>query len=152
MLHLVDKVRIDKWLWSVRIFKTRTQASDACSSGKVKIENSNCKASREIKVGQIVDIRIGALHKKVQAISLIDKRINAKLVSECYIDLTPAEEYEKMKALRIKFENRPIGIGRPSKKDYREIEKLKNYLNISDQDYEEYLQSGIFDEDNDSTN
>lgn len=145
MLHLVDKVRIDKWLWSVRIFKTRTQAGDACNSGKVKIDNSNCKASREVKTGQLIDVRIGALHKQVKVLALIDKRIGPKLVSECYEDLTPLEEYEKMKALRVRFENRPSGIGRPSKKDYREIEKLKDYLNVSDQDYEDYLEAGIFD-------
>ncbi len=147
MLHLVEKVRIDKWLWSVRIFKTRTKASDACASGKVKIDDSNCKASREIKVGQLINVRIGALKKQVKVISLIDKRIGPKIVSECYEDLTPLEEYEKMKALRIRFENRPSGIGRPTKKDYREIEKLKDYLNISDKDYEDYLEAGVFEND-----
>ncbi len=147
MLHIVDTVRIDKWLWSVRIFKTRTQAGDACNSGKVKIDNSNCKASRELKKNQIIDIKIGALHKKVRVLSLIDKRIGAKLVNECYEDLTSAEEYEKMRSLRIRFENRPIGLGRPSKKDYREIEKLKDYLNVSEQEYEEYMKLGFFDEE-----
>ncbi len=147
MLHTVDKVRIDKWLWSVRLFKTRSQASDACNASKVKINGANCKASREIKIGQKVSAKIGILHKEVEVIALIDKRIGAKLVPECYIDLTPQAEYEKIKTLRMRFENRPSGIGRPSKKDYREIEKLKDYLKISDEEYQEYLESGVFGDD-----
>lgn len=147
MLHTVDKVRIDKWLWSVRLFKTRSQASDACNAGKVKINGANCKASREIKIGQMVSAKIGILHKEVEVIALIDKRVGAKLVPECYIDHTPEAEYEKVKTLRMRFENRPSGIGRPSKKDYREIEKLKDYLKISDEEYQEYLETGIFGDD-----
>lgn len=146
MIHTVDKVRIDKWLWSVRLYKTRSQAADACNAGKVKIDGANCKAAREIKLGQVVHAKIGILLKEVVVIALIDKRVGAKLVPECYKDLTPQAEYEKIKALKMRFESRPSGIGRPTKKDYREIEKLKDYLKISDEEYQDYLESGVFGE------
>ncbi len=119
-------VRIDKWLWAVRIFKTRTLSADACRGGKVKIDGQNAKPSREVKEGDIIEIQLGILKKKLKIIKAAKNRVSAKFVSNLAEDLTPAEEYEKQEMLRqLKHEKRDHGMGRPTKKDRREIERLK---------------------------
>lgn len=122
----MNTVRIDKWLWAVRIFKTRTQAADACKGGKVKIEGQNVKASREVKEGDIIDIQQGIVKKTLRVKIAARNRVSAKLVPDLAEDLTPAEEYEKQDFLRqLKHEKRDRGSGRPTKKDRREINRLK---------------------------
>jgi ribosome-associated heat shock protein Hsp15 len=123
-----DKVRIDKWLWTVRLFKTRTMATDACNAGKVKINSVNCKPSREIKTNDEIQIRIGQLQKIIKVIGFPKSRISAKLVPDCYIDLTPAEEYERVKRLSTQTERREHGLGRPTKRDRRQIDFLKDFI------------------------
>lgn len=119
-------VRIDKWLWAVRVFKTRTLSADACRGGKVKIDGQNAKPSREVKEGDIIEIQLGILKKKLKIIKVAKNRVSAKFVPDLAEDLTPAEEYEKQEMLRqLKHEKRDHGIGRPTKKDRREIERLK---------------------------
>lgn len=127
-----DKVRIDKWLWMVRLFKTRTVASDACNAGKVKINGVNCKPSREAKTGDELQVRIGQLQKTVQIIAFPKNRIPAKLVPDYYTDLTPQEEYERIKMLSSRFESRDHGIGRPTKRDRRQLDYLKDFLGEED--------------------
>ena len=122
------KIRIDKWLWMVRLFKTRTMASDACNAGKVKINNVNCKPSREIKTDDEIQIRIGQLQKVVKVIDCPKNRIAAKLVPDFYTDLTSKEEYDRVKLLAIQTEKREHGLGRPTKRDRRQIEYLKDFL------------------------
>ena len=122
------KIRIDKWLWTVRLFKTRTMATDACNAGKVKINSVSCKPSREIKIDDEIQVRIGQLQKTVKVIGFPKNRIAAKLVPDYYLDFTPAEEYERVKLLSMQTEKREHGIGRPSKRDRRQIEFLKEYL------------------------
>ena len=122
------KIRIDKWLWMVRLFKTRTMASDACNAGKVKINNVNCKPSREIKTDDEIQIRIGQLQKVVKVIDCPKNRIAAKLVPDFYTDLTTKEEYDRVKLLAIQTEKREHGLGRPTKRDRRQIEYLKDFL------------------------
>ncbi len=124
----IDKLRVDKWLWMVRLFKTRTMASDACNAGKVKINGINCKPSREVKTGEELQVKIGQLQKTVQIIAFPKNRIPAKLIPDYYMDMTPAEEYERMKMLSSRFESRDHGIGRPTKRDRRQLEYLKNFL------------------------
>jgi ribosome-associated heat shock protein Hsp15 len=119
-------LRIDKWLWAVRIFKTRNQATEACRSGKVRIEENAVKPSREIKINDVVEIKLGIITKTVKATGLIHNRVAAKIVNDYVLDLTPPEEYDKQKILReTNFEFRPRGQGRPTKKERRVIEKLK---------------------------
>jgi len=122
------KMRIDKWLWTVRLFKTRSMATDACNAGKVKINSVSCKPSREIKMDDEIQIRIGQLQKTVKAINFPKNRISAKLVPDYYLDLTPAEEYERVKLLSIQTERREHGLGRPTKRDRRQIEYLKDIV------------------------
>lgn len=119
-------MRIDKWLWMVRLFKTRSIATDACNAGKVKLNGNNVKPSKEVKTDEIYQVRIGQLEKCVQVINTPKSRVGAPLVPNYYTDLTSAEEYERVKALNARFEYRDHGEGRPTKRDRRQIEYLKN--------------------------
>jgi ribosome-associated heat shock protein Hsp15 len=124
----VLQIRIDKWLWSVRLFKTRSMATDACNAGKVKMNGVNLKPSKEVKSDEIYNIKIGQLDKTVQVLDAPKSRINAALVPNFYLDLTPEEEYNRVKSLRTTFEYREHGDGRPTKRDRRQIEYLKDYF------------------------
>jgi ribosome-associated heat shock protein Hsp15 len=118
--------RIDKWLWTVRIFKTRNQATLACKAGKVLIEGIAVKPSRELKQGDIITIRLMPVIKTVKMLAFPPNRLSAKLVPDFMEDLTPASEYEKLKIMReTNFELRERGVGRPTKKQRRDIELLK---------------------------
>jgi len=120
-------VRIDKWLWAVRVFKTRTQASDACRGGKVKMDGANVKPSREVDTGDEIEVQLGIIKKRIKVIKPAKNRVGAKLVPDLAEDLTPAEEYEKQELLRqFNYEKRERGSGRPTKKERRDISKLKD--------------------------
>ncbi|MDZ7742086.1 MAG: S4 domain-containing protein [Bacteroidota bacterium] len=122
----MEGYRADKWLWSVRIFKTRSQATDACRKGKVKIDEQEVKPSREVRVGDIIKIDQKIFEKTVEVKELLDKRVSAKLVENYMNDLTPQEEYDKPKLIReTNYEYRERGAGRPTKKERRLIDYLK---------------------------
>lgn len=124
-VSLVVKARIDRWLWAVRLFKTRSQATEACRGGKVRIDGEKVKPSRSLRIGEVVEFQQGLLARRVKAIGLIEKRVGAKLVPEIMEDLTPPEAYEVL--LQTKAQSvlrRDRGAGRPTKKDRREIEEL----------------------------
>jgi ribosome-associated heat shock protein Hsp15 len=118
-----DTPRIDKWLWAVRIFKTRSQATQACRAGKVKIDGHAVKPSREAQTGMIIHVQWGPIQKTLQVIELLNNRIGAKLVSNYMEDLTPEEEYKKLEIIRSRDGLRPHGKGRPTKKDRRELDE-----------------------------
>lgn len=120
-------VRIDKWLWMVRLFKTRSMATDACNAGKVKMNGNAVKPSKEVKVNDIYNVKIGQLDKTVQVVGTPKSRVGAALVPEYCLDQTPEEEYDRVKMLRQPFEYRERGEGRPTKRDRRQIEYLKEY-------------------------
>jgi ribosome-associated heat shock protein Hsp15 len=122
------QIRIDKWLWSVRLFKTRSMATDACNAGKVKMNGTNLKPSKEVKTDEIYNVKIGQLDKTVQVIDIPKSRVSAALVPDYYVDLTSEEEYNRVKSLRTTFEYRDHGVGRPTKRDRRQIEYLKDYF------------------------
>ncbi|MDD2964238.1 MAG: RNA-binding S4 domain-containing protein [Bacteroidales bacterium] len=125
----VEEVRIDKWLWAVRIYKTRSLATEACKNGRVKIEGQPVKPSRMPKIGDVVEIHLNPLNKTVRVKALLHNRVGAKLVAEYLDDLTPAEEYERVELIReFNAEFRPRGTGRPTKSDRRQIDSLKNNL------------------------
>ncbi|MCK5846093.1 MAG: RNA-binding S4 domain-containing protein [Bacteroidales bacterium] len=120
-------VRVDKWLWSVRIYKTRTLATQACKSGHISIDGNSIKASREIKVGTIIDLRKDHLNIQLKVKQLAEKRMGAKLVPDFMEDLTPKEEYERLQTIHSGgFEQRGRGTGRPTKRDRRDISDFKN--------------------------
>jgi ribosome-associated heat shock protein Hsp15 len=122
------QIRIDKWLWSVRLFKTRSMATDACNAGKVKMNGSPIKPSKEVKTDEVYKIKLGQLDKTVQVTDAPKSRVGAALVPNFYLDLTPEEEYNRVKSLRTTFEYREHGEGRPTKRDRRQIEYLKDYF------------------------
>lgn len=116
-------LRIDKWLWAVRIFKTRSQATHACRAGKVKVDNSAVKPSTEVKEGMIITVQTDILKKTIKVITLLHKRVGAKLVHHYMEDLTPEEEYlklDKMKNQSVFL--RKKGFGRPTKKERRDMD------------------------------
>ncbi|HAH58037.1 MAG: RNA-binding S4 domain-containing protein [Lentimicrobium sp.] len=120
-----EVLRIDKWLWAVRIYKTRTMAGDACRAGKVKIQGQAVKPSRAIKSGDIIQVTLGPLNKTIQVKELIHNRVSAKLVSQSMLDITPEEEYERIKFMHeMKAGMRERGSGRPTKKERRDLDKL----------------------------
>lgn len=122
----LTKTRIDKWLWATRWFKTRTLATDACSSGKVKVDGQNVKASFQIQIGHTVVFQKTGLKYTVKAEKIIEKRVGAPEAQACYTDLTPPEDKERLASAFVQhFEIRDRGIGRPTKKDRRDIEKFK---------------------------
>jgi len=122
-------IRIDKWLWAVRIFKTRSLASDACRTGKVKILDQAVKPSRDIKTGEVIAISMAPIIKTVKVVAPLGNRVSAKLVAGFMEDLTPETEYQKLKRSNDgSFEFRERGTGRPTKRERREIEFLKIYL------------------------
>ena len=123
-----DKVRVDKFLWAVRLFKTRNVAAEACVAGKVKIRDVSVKPSREIVVGDEISLVLEmGLRKNVSVKALTKNRLGAKLVPDYIHDLTPPEEYERIALLqKMRSEQRERGAGRPTKKERREIDKMKH--------------------------
>lgn len=120
-------VRIDKWLWAVRLFKTRSQASQACRLGKVTIEGEELKPSREVKKEMIISIRTGPVQKTVKVLELLQNRVGAKLVHNYMEDLTPEEEYAKFEMIKKQPFFRKKGLGRPTKKERRDIDKMTDW-------------------------
>ncbi len=131
---MATKVRIDKWLWSVRIFKSRTIATDACKSGKVKINGVAVKPSFSIEPETLVEVRKNGFNLKFKVLKLIEKRVGAPIAQTCYEDLTPAEELRKFEDWYIGkagSEQRDRGAGRPTKRERRDIDKFKtDYFDI----------------------
>ncbi|HEY3251626.1 MAG TPA: S4 domain-containing protein [Ignavibacteria bacterium] len=120
------KLRIDKYLWCVRIFKSRTLATEACDGGKVKIEGKSVKPSRVIKPGEDITVQQGYIKRTLRVKSLLDKRVSAKIAVEYVEDITPPEEKEKVEIARFaSYKSKYKGIGRPTKKDRRLLNKLK---------------------------
>jgi ribosome-associated heat shock protein Hsp15 len=121
-----EKIRIDRWLHSVRVYKTRSQAADACTGGKVKIKGQNVKPARTLSAGELVVCRKGLLEITLKVIKLIGKRVGAQEAVLCYEDLTPPEEKNKfmMSSAFVNMSVRDRGTGRPTKKERREIDRL----------------------------
>ena len=122
------KVRVDKWLWSVRIFKTRTKATDACKSGKIKIGETNVKPSLLVTGGETLFVKKEGFNLIIKVVEIIDRRVSATLAQPCYENLTPEEEMNKYKSWYVgkgAAERRERGAGRPTKKERREIDGFK---------------------------
>ena len=122
----LQKIRIDKWLWAVRMYKTRTLATEACAAGKIKIDGEAVKASYLLKIGQLINMNRQGEKWTLKSVKLIEKRVCAPLAAVCYEDLTPPEEKNKLQFPATFYEVRDRGIGRPTKKDRREIDKFKD--------------------------
>lgn len=122
MIKQTDSERIDKFLWCVRLFKTRNDAKKACDAGKVMLNGQKAKASKTVEAGDSFGVKQPPITKSFEIKAVISNRVGAKLVPDFIDDITPPEEQEKLKAVRRNFVKRDRGAGRPTKKERRDIE------------------------------
>ena len=125
----LNKVRLDKWLWAVRLFKSRTMATDACKAGKIKLNGHSLKPSYLIIVGETIEVKKNGFNLIFKVNQLLEKRVSAVLAAPCFDDLTPADELNKYRDWftgKAGAEFRDRGEGRPTKKDRREIDEFKD--------------------------
>ncbi|MBD1420331.1 RNA-binding S4 domain-containing protein [Sphingobacterium chuzhouense] len=126
-MAVTEKLRIDKYLWAIRIFKTRSLATEACKAGRVKLNGQNVKPSYVVKVGETYSIQKGIERKVIHVIGLLERRVDAKTAVQFYEDHTPVEEtYAYKSAFHAPVLKRDRGTGRPTKKDRREIDDLQS--------------------------
>ncbi len=119
-----DKLRLDKYLWSIRLFKTRSQASEACEKGRVKWNGDSVKPSKTVNVGDEYEVKTEAKKWVIKVVELLHTRVQYAEAIKYYIDLTPAEELERVKFLSESFHTgkRLSKVGRPTKKQRREMD------------------------------
>ena len=141
-----EEVRIDKWLWATRIFKPRTIASDACKKGRVTIKGQNVKPSHGIRVGQVVEVRKPPVTYSFEVLGLIENRVGAKLVPNYLKNVTSRDQLELLEMVKISgFVNRQKGLGRPTKKEGRELAQFTETAFFGFDDFDD----DFFDEDED---
>lgn len=119
--------RLDKWLWAVRIFKTRSIAADACKKNRVKVNGAISKSSKTVNAGDIVSVRKPPIEYTFEVLEAIQNRVGAKIVNDYVRNITPQEQYDILKMQKISgFIDRPKGLGRPTKKDRRDLDDFAN--------------------------
>ncbi len=127
MAEASEKLRIDKYLWAIRAFKTRSLATEACKAGRVKLNGQNVKPSAVVKIGETYSVQKGIERKVIKVIGLLERRVDAKTAVQFYEDHTPVEEtYAFKSTFHAPVLKRDRGAGRPTKKDRREIDDLKS--------------------------
>lgn len=133
----MTEARIDKWLWAVRIFKTRTIAADACKKGRITINGISAKPSKSVKEGDTVQVRKAPVTYTFRVLKAIENRVGAKLVPQMMENITTPDQYELLEMNRIGgFVKRAAGLGRPTKKDRRDME---DFLTADgDSEFEEF--------------
>ena len=140
--------RIDNYLWAIRAFKTRTEATDACKGGRVKVAGVNAKPSKEVKPGDVIQVRKGSITYTYKVLQPLERRVGAKLVPEYALNLTPDSELEKLRApVETFFVTRDRGAGRPTKKDRREIEDAWDAIDFNDIPDDVAARFGLSDDD-----
>ncbi len=123
-----ESKRIDKWLWEVRVFKTRTLATLACRSGKLRIDGQTVKPSRELRQGERITLYQAPVTRTFLVVDFPKSRIAARLLPDFMEELTTEEEFQKLRLIKeINFEYRDRGVGRPTKRQRRDIEQLKKH-------------------------
>ena len=133
----MNEVRIDKWMWATRIFKTRTIAAEACKKNRVMINGVNVKPSRMIKVGEVIQVRKPPITFSFKVLDLTERRMGAKLVPDYLENVTTPDQYELLEMSRVSgFVNRAKGTGRPTKKDRRSLEEFVTPEFMDDFDFE----------------
>jgi len=121
-----EKLRLDKYLWAIRLFKTRSMAATACDSGKVKFDGSQAKASRNVSIGDEYEVKTEAKRWRIKVTGLLEKRVAAAEAIKNYIDITPEEEIERIRFQAASFHTgkRQSKIGRPTKKERRDLDEF----------------------------
>ena len=125
----MNEVRVDKWLWAMRVFKTRTVATEACKKGRVYVGDTVIKPSRTIKVGDVVKVRKPPVTYSFRVLALTQNRLGAKLVPDYMENITPKSELDLLDVVRISgFIDRRKGLGRPTKREGRELAEFTDSL------------------------
>jgi ribosome-associated heat shock protein Hsp15 len=135
----MSELRIDKWLWATRIFKTRTLAIEACKKNRVTINDVPVKPSRMIKAGDIIQVRKPPITYSFKVLALTANRVGAKLVPEYWENITPPEQYEILELSKISgFIDRAKGSGRPTKKERRELDDFSTplFMEIDEENFD----------------
>ncbi len=124
MTEAKEKLRLDKYLWSIRLFKTRSQAAEACEKGKVKFQGAAAKAAKTVHIGDEYEVKTEAKRWVIKVTGLLDHRVQYSEAIQHYLDLTPAEEIERMKVVAASFHTgkRLSKIGRPTKRERRDLD------------------------------
>lgn len=119
-----EKLRIDKYLWAIRLFKTRSQAGAACDGGKVKFNGDNCKASKHVSIGDEYEVKTEAKRWRIKVTDLLYKRVQYSEAIKHYIDITPADELDRIKSVASSFHTgkRLSKVGRPTKRERRDLD------------------------------
>ena len=133
----MSEARIDKWMWAVRIFKTRTIAAEACKKGRVSINGSFVKAARSIKPGDVIQVKKPPITYSFKVLQSIEKRVGAKLVVDVMENVTTPDQYKLLEMSKAAgFIDRARGMGRPTKKDRRSLEEFVEPELADDFDFE----------------
>jgi ribosome-associated heat shock protein Hsp15 len=120
---MARQIRIDKWLWAVRIYKTRTQATEACRKGRILMDNLPVKPSREVNRGDLILVKKAPVNRRYKVLALAEKRMSAKLAPGFVEDVTPQEELEMLEIKKqMNWFSRDPGAGRPTKKERRKLD------------------------------
>jgi ribosome-associated heat shock protein Hsp15 len=121
-----EKLRLDKYLWAIRLFKTRSLATAACDSGKIKFDGSSVKASKNVNIGDEYEVKTEAKRWRIKVTGLLDKRVAAPEAVKNYFDITPEEEIQRLQYQAASFHTgkRPSKIGRPTKKERRDLNEF----------------------------
>ena len=134
----MDDIRLDKYLWAVRIFKTRSDAADAIRNNRVLVNNAYAKPSREVKEGDIISVKRMPVTYRYKVLELVSSRQGAKNVPQYCLNITPQEELDKLTVPRETiFVFRERGTGRPTKKERREIDALMDGFYFDEEELEE---------------
>lgn len=129
---MADSTRIDKYIWAIRLFKTRSEATEACNGNKVQLNGVAAKPSKTVKAGDSISVRKGAVQYSYKILKIAENRMGAQLVPEFAENLTPQSELDKLHAPRETFfVKRDRGSGRPTKKDRREMDALWDGIDFS---------------------
>ena len=119
------EVRLDKWLWAVRLFKTRGLATEACAAGHVRVNGQRAKPGRTVHPGELIEAQVGEIRRTVRVLGALERRVGARAVAPYLEDLTPAEELSKPREPRVEpLFHRPKGAGRPTKRERRLLDRM----------------------------
>ena len=121
-----EKLRLDKYLWAIRLFKTRTLAAAACDTGKIKFEGTSAKASKQVSIGDEYEVKTEAKRWRIKVTGLLHSRVAYSEAIKYYIDITPEEEIQRLQYQAASFHTgkRPSKIGRPTKKERRDLDEF----------------------------
>jgi ribosome-associated heat shock protein Hsp15 len=118
---VTESVRVDKWVWAIRLYKTRADATDACRGGHVKVNGASAKPATPVRVGDRVEVRVHDMDRDVEVVELLEKRVGAAVAATCFVDHTPPPPEDD----GVRVAERERGAGRPTKRDRRQLDRWR---------------------------